>query len=251
MPTVDFVYDKACPNVKAARANLMRAFSRAGVSAHWTEHPIGSAETPAYARGFGSPTILVDGIDVGGLAAGTEHCCRIYESGGAPSVALIADALARADQSDDRYAPPRSAASNHSVQPRSRWKSTAAVLPGIGIALMPKVVCPLCWPAYAGVLSAAGLTFLMEGRWLLPISSVLLLAALAALAWRARSRRGYGPLGVGGVSAVAILVGKFAFDSTATAYAGISALVLACIWNAWPRRLVGPSCSACHSVIPE
>lgn len=243
MPTVDFVYDSECPNVKAARANLMRAFSRAGISARWKEHQIGSPESPVHVRGFGSPTILVDGVDVGGLATGAEDCCRVYESSGAPSVESIAAALGRAGQAG--------VASAEQPPPRSRWKSTAAVLPGIGIALMPKVVCPLCWPAYAGVLSAAGLTFLMEDRWLLPISAVFLLAALSALAWRARSRRGYGPLGLGALSAGAILIGKFAFDSTATVYVGIAALVLACVWNAWPRRTVEPSCSACRPAVTE
>ena len=245
MTTVDFVYDKDCPNVKAARANLMRAFSRAGISARWKEHQIGSADAPAHVRGFGSPTILVEGLDVGGLTAGAENCCRVYESGGAPGVEVIAEALGRAEQADigSGEQPP--------TQPRSRWKSTAAVLPGIGIALMPKVVCPLCWPAYAGILGAAGLTFLMEDRWLLPISAVFLLAALAALAWRARSRRGFGPLGVGTASAVGVLVGKFALESTITVYFGIAALVVACIWNAWPLRTVEPSCTACRPTVPE
>lgn len=243
MPTVDFVYDRDCPNVKAARANLMRAFARAGISARWKEHQIGSPESAAHVRGFGSPTILVDGVDVGGLAAGAEDCCRVYEGGGAPSVEVIAAVLGRADQREVV------AEEQATTPPRNRWKSTVAVLPGIGIALMPKVVCPLCWPAYAGILSAAGLTFLMEDRWLLPISAIFLLAALAALAWRAGSRRGYGPLGLGAVSAGTILVGKFALDSTVTVYVGIAALVLACVWNAWPRRTVEPSCSACRPAI--
>lgn len=245
MPTVDLVYDKDCPNVKAARANLIRAFSRTGLSARWKEHQIGSPEAPDRVRGFGSPTILVDGVDVGGLSAGAEDCCRVYESGGAPSVEVIAEAIGRARQRDGGSEEQRQ------TQTRSRWRSTAAVLPGIGIALMPKVVCPLCWPAYAGILSAAGLTFLMEDRWLLPISAVFLMAALGALAWRARTRRGYGPLGVGAVSAVGVLVGKFVLDSTVTVYVAIAALVVACIWNAWPRRTVEPNCSACRPAVTE
>ena len=245
MPTVDFVYDKDCPNVKEARANLMRAFSRTGTPAHWQEHQIRSTEAPTRVRGFGSPTILLNGVDVGGLTAGAEDCCRVYESGGAPSVEVIAGALARASQGElgsGEQLPPT---------PRSRWKSSAAVLPAIGIAVMPKVVCPLCWPAYAGVLSAAGLTFLMEDRWLLPITAVFLMAALGALAWRARSRRGYGPLGVGAVSTVGVLVGKFMMDSIVAVYLAIAALVVACIWNAWPRRTVEPKCSACGPAIAE
>ncbi|MGH1348814.1 MAG: MerC family mercury resistance protein [Nannocystales bacterium] len=245
MPTVDFVYDKDCPNVEATRGNLVLAFSQVGISTRWKEHQIGSAASPQRVRGFGSPTILVDGVDVGGLTAGGEDCCRVYPSGGAPSVEVIAEALGRAGQggvgSEERPPTPS----------RSRWRSTAAVLPGIGIALVPKVVCPLCWPAYAGVLGAAGLTVLMEARWLLPISAVFLLTALAALALGARSRRGYGPLCLGASSAVAVLVGKFALDSTVTVYFGIAALIVACIWNAWPRRLTAPSCSTCRPVVPE
>jgi mercuric ion transport protein len=40
------------------------------------------------------------------------------------------------------------------------WRRTVAILPGIGVSLMPKLICPLCWPAYAGLLSAVGLGFL-------------------------------------------------------------------------------------------
>lgn len=246
MPTVDFVYDKDCPNVKAARANLMRAFSVAELSAHWSEHQVGARDAPAHVRGFGSPTVLVDGVDVGGATAEAEDCCRVYGGDGVPAVELIAEALLRAGQSDaaQRAQEPR-------PRPRRRWRSTAALLPGIGVALLPKVVCPLCWPAYAGVLGAAGLTFLMEDRWLLPISGAFLVAALAALAWRARSRRGYGPLSLGAGSATAILVGRFVMDSTAIVYFGIAALVLAGVWNAWPRRVLDPSCSVCRPVTTQ
>ena len=47
------------------------------------------------------------------------------------------------------------------------WRRTAAVIPGIGVSLMPKLICPLCWPAYAGLLSAVGLGFLIDARNLL------------------------------------------------------------------------------------
>ena len=242
MPTVDFVYDEKCPNVKTARANLMRAFSRSGIPANWVEHQIGHIDTPPRVRGYGSPTILVDGVDVSGLAPGTEDCCRIYASGGAPDVGIIAAALSRAETKSSPGVIPITTVS---PPERRRWSSTLALLPGIGVALMPKVVCPLCWPAYAGVLSAAGLTFLMEDRWLLPISAALLAAALGALAWRATSRRGYGPLRLGTLSATAILIAKFAMDSTILVYAGIAGLVAACLWNVWPQRLVVPYCPAC------
>ncbi len=130
---------------------------------------------------------------------------------------------------------------------RGGVRSTLAVLPGLGVALMPKVVCPLCWPLYAGALSAAGLSFLMEDRWLLPISAAFLVAALAALCWRARTRRGYGPAAAGLVAAAAILVGKFAFESDTAVYGGVAALVAASVWNGWPRRTKIGACPACVS----
>lgn len=243
MPTVDFVYDADCPNVKQTRANLMQAFSRVGITATWIEHQIGAARTPARVHGYGSPTILVDGIDVAGLEAGSENCCRVYASGGAPDVELIAAGLEAGKQ---RLCAASEAVSAEGTPPtRSRWKSTVAVLPGIGVALMPKVVCPLCWPAYAGVLSAAGLTFFMEDRWLLPMSTIFLVIALAALAWRARCRRGYGPLALGAGSSAAILIGKFAMDHATVVYFGIASLLAACLWNAWPKRMIDANCRAC------
>ena len=225
-----------------ARANLMRAFAASGLPARWQEHRIGDREAPARVRGFGSPTILVDGVDgvdVAGSGAGTESCCRIYSAAGetaaAPSVGTIAAAL-------------KAAARRAQPQGTVRLlRSSLGVLPGLSAALLPKGMCPPCWPAYAAVLSATGLTFLMHDPWLLPISAVLLSAALIALGWRAKARRGYGPALAGMLAGVAILVGKFALDSRVAIYGGITALVFASIWNAWPRRALGPSCSACVS----
>ena len=248
---VDFIYDSECPNVQSARANLMRAFSRAGVSARWREHRIGDPEAPARVRGYGSPSVLVDGRDVAGQAPNSDACCRVYQAGGVPSVELIAAALEgaalRERESGAATLPtPTKEQASASASGRTGWRSSAAVLPGIGIALMPKLVCPLCWPAYAGILSATGLTCLMEDRWLLPISGLFLCAALAALAWRAKFRRGFGPFYIGVVAALVILFGKFGLDSMVFVYLGIAALTGACVWNAWPRRTREPACSACR-----
>lgn len=237
MPTVDLIYDTDCPNVSSTRANLMRAFSKAAVTARWEEHRIGDPEAPQHVRGFGSPTILVDGRDVAGAERGQEACCRLYDAGsvttGAPPVEAIATALRFA--SDGGTSRP----------PRNRLRSTLAVLPGVGVALMPKVACPLCWPAYAGALSAAGLPFLMEDRWLLPISAVLLLAAFLALAWRAERRHGYGPAVAGLLAGAAILGGKFGLDSELVVYGGIASLFAASVWNAWPRKKAAAGCPSC------
>jgi len=98
-PQVELVYDDACPNVALARNNLLAAFELAGVAPKWTEHRIRDPKVPAHARGYGSPTILVDGADVAGGKAGSDDCCRIYttaeRTAKAPSFELIAAALAR------------------------------------------------------------------------------------------------------------------------------------------------------------
>jgi hypothetical protein len=39
------------------------------------------------------------------------------------------------------------------------WRQAWLALPGVGASLFPKLACPLCWPAYAGLLSSVGLGF--------------------------------------------------------------------------------------------
>jgi mercuric ion transport protein len=77
VPQVELVYDVDCPNVELARANLLAAFSLAGIAPRWSEHRIGDPGTPAHTRGYGSPTILVAGADVAGTEPESEACCRI------------------------------------------------------------------------------------------------------------------------------------------------------------------------------
>lgn len=96
VPSVDLVYDVECPNVAAARANLLRAFAAVDLLPRWTEHRIGDPVAPDRVRGYGSPTVLVDGRDVAGAERGADPCCRIYGAGEAraPSIELIVRALA-------------------------------------------------------------------------------------------------------------------------------------------------------------
>jgi mercuric ion transport protein len=41
----------------------------------------------------------------------------------------------------------------------STRKQGLLALPGVGVSLLPKLTCPACWPAYAGLLSSVGLGF--------------------------------------------------------------------------------------------
>ena len=129
-------------------------------------------------------------------------------------------------------------------------RRTAAVLPGISVALMPKLICPLCWPAYAGLLSAVGLGFLINSRNLMIVTVLFLIVAVTALAFRARQRRGYGPAFAGLAASIVIVLGKFYLESPATMYAALGPLIAASVWNSWPVRLA-PSCPQCVSEATE
>jgi mercuric ion transport protein len=116
------------------------------------------------------------------------------------------------------------------------FKQAVVALPGIGVSLLPKLMCPACWPAYAGIVSALGLGFLISAKYLLPLTALFLALTAFALGFRASRRHGYGPLGVGLLAAAVILTGKFYFEAEQATYAGVGLLVAASVWNSWPRR---------------
>lgn len=117
----------------------------------------------------------------------------------------------------------------------SRWRHTLLALPSVGFSMLPKLACPACWPAYAGLLSSVGLGFLISTVYLLPLTIAFLTLALTALTFKARDRRGYGPLLIGLIAALGVLVGKFAWSSNTITYGAVGLLVVASLWNTWPR----------------
>src|SRR5438093_556949 len=92
-------------------------------------------------------------------------------------------------------------------------KRTLVTLPGVGVSLLPKLMCPACWPAYAGIVSALGLGFLISAKYLLPLTVAFLAISTLALGFCASRRHGYGPFWMGLVAAATILTGKFYFDA--------------------------------------
>jgi hypothetical protein len=128
------------------------------------------------------------------------------------------------------------------------WKQSLMTIPGVGVSLLPKLACPLCWPVYAGLLSSLGLGFLISARYLLPVTAVFLLVAVGSLAFRANRRHGHGPFALGLFAAVGVLLGKFLWESNPAMYAAVAVLVIASVWNAWPHRAAVPDCCAGKSV---
>ena len=226
MTAVEFVYERSCPNVRDARVRLVEAFRTAGLRPSWTEWDVSDPATPERVRPLGSPTILVDGNDVSGLPLEEiSSCCRIYalqgRERGVPPLDQIVAALTT-------NAEPGTAA--------GAFRLNAAMLPSIGGALLPKLACPACWPAYAGLLSSLGIGFVDYTPYLLPLTGAFLAVAIFALVYRAPARRGYGPFGLGIIGAGIVLIGKFGFDSDLAMWGGLGVLVAASLWNTWPKR---------------
>jgi len=131
------------------------------------------------------------------------------------------------------------------------WKQSLVAMPGAGFALLPKLACPFCWPAYASLLSSVGLGFLISTKYLLPLTAAFLVLTLGALVFQARHRHGYGPFLVGLIAAIVAMIGKFAWDSKPALYAAVAILVAASMWNAWPQKIARnetlAGCSCCGS----
>ena len=243
---IDLVYEKTCPNVEAARSQLLRAFAKAGIQPCWQEWELRSPDAPSHVHGYGSPTILVNGRDVSGeMADGDDYCCRIYSHGdhankGVPPVADIVRAL----KSTQDTPPTRNDG--------FRWQLNGPMLPAVGVAFLPKLACPACWPAYAGLLSSLGIGFFDYRPYLLPLTTVFVLIAVAALVCRAKQRRGYKPFLLGMVAGIVLLVGKFHYDNDAAMYTGLALLVLASLWNTWSKiQPAGARCTACVTLDQE
>ena len=241
MARIELIYDRDCPNVPEARVQLLRAFARAGVPAEWVEWERSTPDSPAYARNYGSPSILIGGEDVAPMSS-TEGsaCCRVYSAsaGGfrpVPSEELLVLRL--------RSLSGKEAASTGTK--RGAWWSGATGLMAGGVAALPVLTCPFCWPAYAGLLSSVGLGFLIYSKYLLPVVVVVLTLSLGSLAFRARRRRGYGPFALGVLAAAVVLSGKFAWESEWLLYSGIGLLVASSVWNSWPLKAIEQTCPAC------
>lgn len=234
---VELIYDPACPNVGKARQVLGEAIAKVGIASSWVEWDRESSESPKHARSYGSPTILVNGKDVAGEKPNEgANCCRVYTDGesgfsGVPSADDVAAAL-------------RSEGTSGSG--RFRWMRVLGISPGVGAALLPIGVCPVCWPAYAGVVGSLGLGFLLNSAYLFSLTAIFLTFGLGALLYRAKTRRGYGPFALGAAGTLAVLVGKFVLSWNLLFYTGLVVFVATSVWNAWPRKKdTAGSCEMC------
>jgi hypothetical protein len=102
---VELVYDPDCPNVERARAAIRAALSTVGAPAVWREWDRGDPATLQVLRSLGSPSVLVNGLDVGAdggvIAESSANSCRVYTDShgrpcGAPTAEMILMTIAAA-----------------------------------------------------------------------------------------------------------------------------------------------------------
>src|SRR5260370_7612829 len=120
------------------------------------------------------------------------------------------------------------------------WKQGLLALPSVGVSLLPKLACPACWPAYAGLLTSLGLGFLISVVYLLPLTTAFLVLALGALAFRAKQRHGYGPLLLGIVAACGVLLGKFVWRANTIIYLAVRPPIKSSLSPTCPRPPTPP-----------
>lgn len=220
---VQLLYFPGCPNVSAARDVLRRALLASGLPPQFQEVDVNAPRTPSFLRTWGSPTILVDGVDALGECAPTGPCCRLYasaESGirGVPSEAQIRKALLRTRQ-------------------RS-WGMVRALgaIPGAVAAVLPVATCPACFAAYAGLLSALGAGYLLREQILAPLLVVLLVLGMVSVAWSSRSHGRREPLFATIAGSTAIVAGRLIWSTPLLLYGGVSIVLGASLWNVWLGR---------------
>jgi hypothetical protein len=86
-----------CPLAEAARAELQAALAKYD-AVEYEEVDILDPATPEELRGWGSPTILVDGSDITGQPKGDDVGCRVYP--GEKQVPVSAEILAAIESRD-------------------------------------------------------------------------------------------------------------------------------------------------------
>jgi len=156
---IQLLYFDGCPNLEPARAALREAVAAERIDAPIEEVDVESSDAPEWARGWGSPTILIDGAELTGATRSTGSSCRLYR-GGAPTV----------DEIRVRLSAARRGASS------SSGRTTLSMLGAITAAFAASACCLV--PAVLAVVGLSGAGF---GAALAPYRIYFLVATGIAL----------------------------------------------------------------------
>ena len=91
-----------CPNAKSMTANLTEACRTLGIECRIDQVNLETLAEDDPRRGWGSPTVLVNGADLIGAErpTATGPSCRIYPGGGVPTADEIAERLTVCGRTD-------------------------------------------------------------------------------------------------------------------------------------------------------
>ena len=92
-----------CPNAPPTRERLLGVLRSLGHHEPIDEVNLEVRDAPAGLSGYGSPTILIDGVEIEGADAGRNGGCRLYRDArgrltGVPSEAAMVAALTHAQR---------------------------------------------------------------------------------------------------------------------------------------------------------
>ena len=137
-----------CPNADAARAAVREAIARVSPPPTFEEIDLIASDTPESLRGWASPTILVEGVDLEGQAQPDAGAgCRLYAGrSGAPSADQIEQRL-RAEM-------PRT---KSVAQPPRRGLGGASLIGAVVAAIAASACCLV--PAVLALVGVSGLGF--------------------------------------------------------------------------------------------
>lgn len=90
---IDLLYFEGCPHAEAAREHIREALVSLASAVVWNEWDTAADSTPEHLRGYASPTVLVNGIDVQRKLPTSGAGCAV---GGGPTLEAVRAALVAA-----------------------------------------------------------------------------------------------------------------------------------------------------------
>lgn len=109
---------------------------------------------------------------------------------------------------------------------------------GVYTAILIRILCPVCWPGYAALLSSIGFSVIKYPTYLWPIAGILLFITLWGLFANAKKRHGFGPFTLGASAIILLLIAQLSPINYQVLLFTMSLLTLitATIWNTWPLK---------------
>jgi hypothetical protein len=116
---------------------------------------------------------------------------------------------------------------------RQSAKRNLSSLSALGISLLPKIGCPICWGAHVGVVSSALFSYGVVSRHVVSLTAIALGINLLVTAREAVRCGQYRALALAIVACALILLGKSVLHAELPIYVGGSLLAGTSVWHNW------------------